>query len=88
MKTSPAASRLRKLQLAGASCLAASAVLTIVATLIGGRISWPLWLMLGAAAMQTACSVVRRTRPIVSDSLAVVGVILSVGAVVSIVVSH
>ncbi len=77
---SPAVRRAAILQRAAAVSLACAVVFAVVVTVLGGRVSWPLWLLFAGIGVQIASNFVRRSRPRASEALVLAGAILSLAA--------
>jgi hypothetical protein len=86
--SAPAARKSQTLLRWSAACLAGSAIVTIVATALGGRIPWPLALIVVAGCAGLASDLVRPSRPRVSGYLVLVMAVLSVAAVIVLVVTR
>jgi len=84
----PVARRSRTLLWWSGAFLAGSAIVSIVATVLGGRIPWPLALIVVAGCAGLASDLVRPSRPRVSGYLVLVMAVLSVAAVIVLVVTR
>ena len=69
-------------------CLAASFAVALVATALGIRIRWPVWLLLAAPVLGLVSTAIERDRPAVSQYLVLVMAVMSIAAVVGIVAMH
>jgi len=86
--SAPVARRSRTLRWWSGAFLAGSAILAIVGTVLGGRIAWPLSLIVVAGCAGFASDLVRPTRPRVSGYLVFVMAVLSIAAVIVLVVTR